>query len=535
MRSHLFFYPRLLAVAIAIVIPLGTYPQTKVPGDGSVAGESFLAGIAAYGNTWAFEDPVEILSVINDSGTTYVLTNKQNTCVVIKEKATGKTWRGKTNLQGLLKVRPGPLPEDTTKLEIVVETSCAPGPQDTDTASIEGVVTLEIKTNNRQKVTLTAPADIRPGDTISMSVDSTDTATLSGIVFDVDGTKISPRDNILTFQVPQVAMEARIITISDLAGREIGRDLIPINRKALTPGSSIPNADFTAPRFGQTGQIISIPGKYDGISSNSNASFTSHGPQPTVTTLAIAAKSPRGTFARLPSNAPAGPGILTVSEGGVPQQFPFNILKVVGTADRASIRRGETINAHFEVSGCQGLASIILVLRNLSPSVIRFVSTPSGSIATKLNTNSDGVAKFNEKLTGISAGAFTVTGTVTNANPVAGNDKCKCNCEFAKPPITSDTTRGADGSGTENTFSANMKRADCTGSKCSVRGISHSWSVGATSTATFKVREGTENKEKLVVDVTKDGTLVITVTVTVECSDGTKCSDTATYTVKVKG
>lgn len=485
-------------------------------------------------------DDIEILSVTNDQGTTYVLTNKQTTCVVIKEKATGQTWKGTTNLQGLVTIYPGrALPEDTSQLEITIDTSCQPpGGSSLDSATLQGVVTFEIKTNDGRKVNLTAPADMRPGDTVSMSAAASDTASLQGIVFDVDGKKVTPRGNILTFEIPKVLIEARIITLKDSFGREIGRHIIPLNTGA--PGG-MPSGNFpySPPRIGQTGGVISIPGKFDGIAQNTSVMFTPDLAGSSPTNLPLVAKSPRCIYASVPANAPVGPGRLTTLDNGVKSESRFNIAKLIASADRTKIGRGDISNAKFEIIGLQGVVEdqhdIILVVKNFTPSVIRFSSTNSNVMMTRLRPDKRGIAVFLEKLRGLMAGMFTVTGTIST-NPTADSGKCKCVCELAKTPIVTTGTSKIDGGGMQHAFEANVAKAACNGNKCSIDKTEYSWSIGATSTATYTVTGAKKDGKTLKLDVTGAGTVVLTVTVTITCSEGTKCSATGskTFTVDAK-
>ncbi len=139
-------------------------------------------------------------------------------------------------------------------------------------------------------------------------------------------------------------------------------------------------------------------------------------------------------------------------------------------------------------------------------------------------------------MTGTATGVFSVTATVNAPNPVAGGQSnCKCECELAATPIVTAGKRPSAG-GSENAFAANVAKASCNGNRCSVAKTTYAWSVGAGSTATYTVVGGITDGEKLSLDVTKKGTVELTVTVTVKCSDGTTCSATGskTFTVDTK-
>jgi hypothetical protein len=139
------------------------------------------------------------------------------------------------------------------------------------------------------------------------------------------------------------------------------------------------------------------------------------------------------------------------------------------------------------------------------------------------------------ELTGVQTGGFTVTGTILVGNTVAGGS-CKCVCELAKTPIVTAGTSNIDGGGMQHAFKANVAKAACNGNKCSIEKTEYSWSIAATSTATYTVAGAKKDGETLKLDVTGAGTVVLTVTVTITCSDGTKCSASGskTFTVKAK-
>ena len=278
--------------------------------------------------------------------------------------------------------------------------------------SLEGVVTVEIKTDGGQPVNLTVPADVRPGDTISFSAETQDTATLSGAVFDIGGKEHKLLDRILTVVVPQAVGMALPIILKNSSGREIGRQQIAINKN---PGS-IPEqpVNVPPPRIGQTGQIVSIPtgtlGPYDGNADNTRVAFTPQSMPTASINIPVIAKSPRGTFAKIPTDIQTGPGMLTIEENGVREQFKHNVLRVKLTADKLQLKRGEGTPFRVEVSAndMAGLAEdnqeVTCILKNLSPSVVRFNSTSSNQMTVRIPKN--GI--INLGLTGVGAGAFTI-------------------------------------------------------------------------------------------------------------------------------
>lgn len=389
------------------------------------------------------------------------------------------------------------------------------------------------------KIKINLPDDMAAGDTISGTVttepygrdDSEKTKNdgiLRGMVLRLDEkTEVpvgNPRFDWMP-PMPQTRPRSKfLIRIVDVVGNDgklVSSGNLPIN--TIKP-PSVP--DLQLPKLGQTGRPLSVPGMFDGNSSNTSCSL---GGRP----VDIIAESPRQTVFRVPTDL-SGPTDINIGETGNQKSGTVRLLSVALSATKTTLRKGERTNVHLEIKGLKGESESIpfrLVTTgtaNMQGGNLQIIQIEPRQISP------DGTFVRDFDLTGTSSGAFSVTASINKGQPVGSQEKCKCNCEFAKPAITSDTKRGDAGSGTENTFAANMKRADCTGSKCSVQGISTTWSIGAGSTATYKIREGTDKSGKLIVEVTKGGTLVITVTVKVTCSDGTECSATATETITVK-
>jgi len=139
----------------------------------------------------------------------------------------------------------------------------------------------------------------------------------------------------------------------------------------------------------------------------------------------------------------------------------------------------------------------------------------------------EGVFTQIRTLTGTADGIYNVLATVT---PARARDECKCECKANKPAITQKMKRDRDGGVSTYTFAPGFTYK-CTGSNCTGE-ITYAWSVSDRSTATYSV---TKQGSELVVDVTGEGTLVITVTATVKCSPGgAACEASGTETFKVK-
>ena len=298
--------------------------------------------------------------------------------------------------------------------ECVPQDGCTSS-DETDTATVSGVVTVAL--NNETNLTL--PADMRAGETVSGTIDEKSYAQnsdmLNGAVFDVGGKKYQLRNRILTFVVPAAVGAALPIILKDRLGREIGRKQIPINKNAGLTGS-IPTqlGSFAPPRIGQAGDVIPIPSdKCNGVASDTKINFSDK--YNNTISIPVVAESLRGIFARVPFGIRPGNGTLTIEKNGLREQFPFNSYKVNLRADNPNTNTGGQINIYGEITGLEGViedkCELILLIKNLSPSVVKFNSTSSDLITKKVNAMpgaASGVVRFNETLTGIGTGAFTI-------------------------------------------------------------------------------------------------------------------------------
>jgi CHAT domain-containing protein len=154
------------------------------------------------------------------------------------------------------------------------------------------------------------------------------------------------------------------------------------------------------------------------------------------TLLPPVAESPRSLILRNASES-VGPTNLDVHENGVGMQCPFRNIGINMSAPRLNLIRGETTTLHVVVLGLGGVAGdVSLDLENTSPSVIRM----SGGDRQHINIRAsevrpEGTYSMDRTLTGIMAGGFGVTGTVTWA------DVCKP-VNLVVRPVTQPTPTG---------------------------------------------------------------------------------------------
>ncbi len=286
-------------------------------------------------------------------------------------------------------------------------------------------------------IKVSLPDDMAAGDTISGTVTAEPTGKddaeraqnlveLKGHVLVVGEQQTLVGAGTFSWTIPR-PLNANSNSLSLLRqGQNAATTTIPIS--ATTPPSP---TQFTIPTGGQQGRLLQIKGPGNGIFS----------PQDYVkvggTILPPLAESPRSLILRNASQS-LGPTSLEGYENGVGMQCPFRNLGINLSAPRLNLLRGETTTLRVVVLGLGGVAGDqSLDLENTSPSVIRM----SGGDRQRINIRAgevrpDGTYSMERTLTGIMAGGFGVTATVTWA------DVCK-------PPnlVTGPVTQPPSGQG----------------------------------------------------------------------------------------
>jgi CHAT domain-containing protein len=212
-------------------------------------------------------------------------------------------------------------------------------------------------------------------------------------------------------------------------GQNAATTTIPIS--ATQPSSP---SQFTIPTGGQQGRLIQIKGPGNGVFS----------PQDYVKVggkmMPLLAESPRSLIVRNASDS-LGPTNIEAHENGVGTQCPFRNLGINLSAPKLALIRGETTTLHVVALGLAGITGDqSLDLENTSPSVIKM----SGGDRQHINIHAsevrpDGTYSMDRTLTGIMAGSFGVTATLT------WTDVCKP-LNVVVGPVTQPTPTGGQGS-----------------------------------------------------------------------------------------
>jgi CHAT domain-containing protein len=282
-----------------------------------------------------------------------------------------------------------------------------------DSSSANGL-NITTFTTPQGVIKVNLPDDMAAGDTISGTVTAEPTgqndaeraqnlAELKRHVLVVEGQQTLVGAGTFSWSIPRpLNPNSKNFSLFQ-RGQNAATTTVPIS--ATPPPSP---SQFMIPTGGQQGRLIQIKGPGNGIFS----------PQDYVkvggTILPPLAESPRSLILRNASES-LGPTNLEGHENGVGMQCPFRNLGINLSAPKLHLLRGETTTLRVVVLGLAGITGDqSLDVENTSPSVIRM----NGGDRQHINIGAaevrpDGTYSMERTLTGIMAGSFGVTGTVT--------------------------------------------------------------------------------------------------------------------------
>jgi len=290
-------------------------------------------------------------------------------------------------------------------------------------------------TTPQGKIKVNLPDVMVAGDTVSGSIYTEPTGKneterrqnleeLNSYVIDLDGQETAVGDRTFTRNINR---PIRIVLLHH--GQSVGTATIPI----LATAPPRP-AQFTVPTGGQQGRLIQIACPCNGVFSAQD--YVKVGGTP----LPLIAESPRSLVVHNTSDV-TGPTSMDLGENGMAGQCPFRNIGINLSAPKLALIRGETTTLHVVVLGLAGLTGDqSLDLENTSPSVIKM----SGGDRQHTNIRAsevrpDGTYSMDRTLTGIMAGGFNVTATVT------WSDVCNPP-NLAVGPVTQPTPTSGQGS-----------------------------------------------------------------------------------------
>jgi hypothetical protein len=297
-------------------------------------------------------------------------------------------------------------------------------------AGIDGpqkVRTISVKTISGEVVDVKVPNIIRPGDQITGSgITKTSSATLEGVVIEVDGKASNLKDKIFKFIVP-AGIASLPFLIKNAKGETLGMTQIPVNTPNLpTPGNNVTvppqqiqmppqhaPGSFAPMNYCQPGEPLTINGFFDGNAANTNVTINN-------IPCEIITESNTGSFAQIPDNLPAGKASLTIQEGGATQTMPIQVITTNLSSNKTTLRKGAKAEINVTISGLDNLKladnHFTMQLTNQSPANI-VLKSETGNTITRNITESDvkgGVYSFTTTVTGISTGPFTLNSNVSS-------------------------------------------------------------------------------------------------------------------------
>lgn len=302
------------------------------------------------------------------------------------------------------------------------------------------------------KIKVNLPDDMAAGDTVSGTVNvepagqneserGRNNTELNGYVIEVGGQKTSVNGKTLPFMIPlTITPTMKLMTISN-KGQMVCTSELPISN---TPQPA--PSQFTIPTGGQAGNPLEIKGPFKGVFSPDDFVKIGGSIAPPL------AESPRKIVVQDTSNM-VGPTKIECQENGSTTECPFRNIEIKLSAPKLDLIRGERTTLHIVVSGLAGITKDLpLQLVNQSPGIINMNGGVTQNIA--INPSAvppNGTWSIDRPLTGIQAGSFNITGTVTwddtcnGAGPIAaaGGPAAQPTPPPAPTPLTpTDTASG---------------------------------------------------------------------------------------------
>lgn len=260
------------------------------------------------------------------------------------------------------------------------------------------------------------PDDMAAGDTISGTVAQAH-GELTGYVVEVEGQRPA-QDGRTTFRLPAVANQVMLI-LRDRAGQEVARQAVPLlpggqpgkisycGTHELSHGNLNKLDEYVEPGMGgfrlpviaQAGRPLDICGPFDGNLGNTSLKIGGQAAW-------ALAESPRQAIFQAPTNA-AGRQELELNENGRQLKGQLQLVRVVLSAPKTTLQRGESTLLTVTVSGLVGLTQTVpLELMNRSTNVVTLEGGDSQVVPINPMPDKD-EATITRTVTGVQPGAST--------------------------------------------------------------------------------------------------------------------------------
>lgn len=282
------------------------------------------------------------------------------------------------------------------------------------------LIIYSIAVSPDQRVKFRFPLDIRSGDRItgtvveekksSKGVDNKSSATLEGVVIEIDGKQTKLSNRIISFLVPS-GITSLPFLLKNATGETIQRGELPVRIVSnLITDAPYPlnGTDFFPTVVCQPGQPLTISGNFDGNASNTNVSLGGQN-------CDVIAESNRMSIVQVPQEATAGVSNLKVEENNIKEEHKINIAKLNLSANKTTLRKGEKAIITVTVSGLEGLKegyNCKVDITNNSPATVRFKSNTGNSMSHPIPSGQTGEYKFTFSIVGVTQGNYVLDGVL---------------------------------------------------------------------------------------------------------------------------
>jgi hypothetical protein len=272
-------------------------------------------------------------------------------------------------------------------------------------------------TTPQGRIQVHVAADAAPGDTISGVVLAEPTGqtpqeqqanlgTLTGFVVELEGqqTKVATRGYEWT--VPAALRVGRAqLTLRSPDGRVVSRVPVPVDPQPPLPGAPGP-ADVDLPNDLQAGRPASIRGRFDGTLRGKTVDVG-------ASTADLLASSPRQIVFRV-TQTPFGEVPIRFTDNGRMTQGMIRAMGVRLNATSTQLLKGQRATLTTTVAGLGGISEpATLSFRNLSPAVVQLEGGAPRITIQPRDVRADGTYVHTMRLTGVQAGGFQITASVS--------------------------------------------------------------------------------------------------------------------------
>ncbi len=282
-----------------------------------------------------------------------------------------------------------------------------------------GLQIYKLKTVNGT-VTVNLPDKIYPGETISGTVlaepnvsenvkkNKSNKLALLATTLSIFGNRFKLDNQTLKFSLPDDPFE-----LGPLIGLENEKGMIGSAGFVVQEGERpvLSAGDPVFPPFLRSGEYQNIPGKFDGVISNTRLMLND-------LEIPVASESPGEIVTLVPGNI-SGIQKLSLTEGGKTYSAPMNVVDLKMTAEATTLQKGEHSTVHIVVDGLKGVETPVTVnVDNLTPMSIGMKGGNQQEwIIHPSDVDNTGTFSKEVGIVAVASGGFTVSARVS-APPV---------------------------------------------------------------------------------------------------------------------